>query len=132
MFVPFVVLVATSLWISRNAAARGHNFLNVLGAITAFVPIGLVAYLLLFASNNPRRHPPTRTERGALTVLLAGAASYLVGATTLPPDPYTQGIWLIGAFFGLLPVSYLVVYRRGYQLVTRPVTRRVNTLLGRE
>ncbi|ELZ91269.1 hypothetical protein C440_13184 [Haloferax mucosum ATCC BAA-1512] len=132
MFVPFVVLVATSLWVSQNAAARGHGFPNALGAITAFVPIGLVAYLLVFVGRNPRQQPPTRAERGALTVLCAGTASYSVGAITLPPDPYSQGRWLIVAFAGLLPVSYLVVYRRGYRVVTRPVVRRVRAQFGRE
>ncbi|KAB1194475.1 hypothetical protein GJR96_13895 [Haloferax sp. MBLA0076] len=132
MFVPLVVLVATSLWISQNAAARGHRFPNLLGAILAFVPVGVVAYLLVFVPNNPRQRPPTTTERWALTVLLAGAGSFLVGSVGLPPDPSSQGFWFVVAYVGLLPLSHLVVYRRGYRHVTRPVARRVSGLRSHE
>ncbi|CQR50208.1 MULTISPECIES: hypothetical protein [Haloferax] len=130
-FVPVVVLVATSLWVSQNAAARGHGFPNLLGALVAFVPVGLVAYLLFFVSGSSRRRPPSRTERAALAVMLAGVASY-AGAFTLPPDPFTQGRWLIVAFVALLPVAYVVVYRRGHRVVTEPLRRQVRQRLGRQ
>jgi hypothetical protein len=132
LFVPFVVLVSTSLWISQNAAARGHRFPNLLGAILAFVPVGVVAYLLVFVTGNPRQRAPTKAERGSFTVLLAGVASYLVGAFGAPPDPYSLGVWLVSGLFVALPVSYIVVYRRGHRVVTRPVTRWVDARRGRE
>ncbi|ELZ98664.1 hypothetical protein [Haloferax sulfurifontis] len=131
-FVPVVVLVATSLWVSQNAAARGHGFPDLLGALVAFVPVGLVAYLLFFVSGSSRRRPPSRTERAALAVMLAGVSSYAGGAFTLPPDPFTQGRWLIVAFVALLPVSYVVVYRRGHRVVTRPVRRQIRARIGHE
>lgn len=131
-FVPVVVLVATSLWVSQNAAARGHGFPNLLGALVAFVPVGLVAYLLFFVSGSSRRRPPSRTERAALAVMLAGVASYVADAFTLPPDPFTQGRGLIVAFAAALPVSYLVVYRRGHRVVTEPLRRQVRQRLGRQ
>jgi hypothetical protein len=130
-FVPLLVLVSTSVWVSQNAAARGYRFPNVLGVILALVPIGLLAYLVSFAPSTQREHPPTRAERGALTTMLAGVASYLVATIGLPPDPYTQGAGLTLTYICLLPVSHVVVYRRGYRRVTHPLRDAVSNVRER-
>ncbi|WP_410764891.1 hypothetical protein [Haloferax sp. DFSO60] len=130
-FVPMLVVVSTSMWVSQNAKARGYRFPNVLGVILALVPIGLLAYLISFAPSTHRESPPTRAERGALTVMLAGVAAYLVGTVGLPPDPYTQGAGLTLTYICLLPISHLVVYRRGYRRVADPLRTAASQLRGR-
>lgn len=118
--VPFALVVVVTLlsvfyWVSRDAAARGSSSPSLWGASAALSGVVGLYYLFVYAPGRERSVLPTRGERAAATVIVADVAAMVVGATLAPPDPFTQLVWWLPSIALLLPVSYLLVYRRGYR-----------------
>ncbi|SEK63957.1 hypothetical protein [Haloferax larsenii] len=125
------LVVAESVWLSENSAARGHRFPNVLGALLAVIPIGALAYLVAYRPEHPRMRPASPAERVALTVFFAAVGSFAaVGLFPASPLGLRELLYPLGLVV-LLPLSHLVVYRRGYRVVTSPVSRQVAALRRR-
>lgn len=110
-----VTLLAVPAWVSRDAAARGSSAPTLWGWAAVLGGVVGLYYLFVYAPRRERSTPPAAGERAAAATVVADVAAMLVGATLAPPDPYTQAVWWLGAFLLLLPVSYLLVYRRGYR-----------------
>ncbi|ELZ85916.1 hypothetical protein C453_08873 [Haloferax elongans ATCC BAA-1513] len=126
------LVVAESVWLSENAAARGHGFPNLLGALLAVIPIGALAYLVAYCPAHPRTHSPSAAERVALTVFFAAAGSFaVVGSFPVSPPGLRELLYPLGLVV-FLPFSHLVVYRRGYRVVTSPAGRQVAVFRRRQ
>lgn len=110
-----VTLLSMSYWVSRDAAARGSSSPFLWGVSAALGGIVGLYYLFVYRPGRERSAPPTRGERVAGTVIVADVAAMFVGAFLAPPDPFTQLVWWLRTFVPLLPVAYLLVYRRGYR-----------------
>ncbi|WP_231186096.1 hypothetical protein [Haladaptatus sp. DYF46] len=119
IFIPFLLvsvvgIVSFSYWMRWDATARGSSsplYWAVLGPI--FWPAALY-YLLVVRRANERRYPPTRWQglAGILTISYIGAM--VPGFIFGPPDPFTQVLYTSVYFAILLPITYLLVYRRRY------------------
>ncbi|WP_396612866.1 hypothetical protein ACH9L7_06230 [Haloferax sp. S1W] len=128
----WILVVASSVWLSRNAAARDHRFPNLLGALLVVIPIGVLAYLVAYCPKHPRTGPASPAERGALAVFFAAGGSFAtVGQLPFSLPGLRELLYPVG-FVVLLPLTHLVVYRRGYRVVTDPISRRAAALHRRE
>lgn len=112
-----VTLSAVPFWVSQDAAARGSSAPTLWGAAAVLSGVVGLYYVFVYRAGRERSVPPTRGERVAATAVVADVGAMLVAATLAPPDPYTQATWWVGTFVLLLPVAYLLVYRRGYRLL---------------
>ena len=106
------VLVATGAWVALDARARGSNYPGVWGVFAPFSGIVLAYYLLWWRRGRSRARPPSRPERTAATVVVAGIGGMIVGSLVSPPDPTSQLTVWPAAFACCLPVGFWLVERR--------------------
>ncbi|TKX62098.1 hypothetical protein EXE48_05350 [Halorubrum sp. ASP1] len=107
-----LVWVAIGAWVNFDAHARGSDHPGVWGVLAPLSGIVLLYYLLWWRPGRGRRYPPSRWERGAAAVAVAGPAGLVAASLVSPPDPASQlTVWPV-AFAGCLPLAYLVVGRR--------------------
>ena len=105
------VWVAIGAWVNFDAHARGSDHPRFWGGVAPVSGIVLAYYLLWWRPGRTRRYPPSRWERVAATVAVAGPAGLVVGSLVSPPDPMSQlTVWPV-AFACCLPVAYWVVGR---------------------
>jgi hypothetical protein len=119
LLVSVVGIVSFSYWMRWDATARGSSsplYWAVLGPI--FWPAALY-YLLVVRRANERRYRPTRWQglAGIFTISYIGAM--VLGFVLGPPDPFTQVLCTSVYFLILLPITYLLVYRRRYGRLPR-------------
>lgn len=108
-------VLAVAYAVARDADARGSAVPTVWGVgSVACWPAG-VFYLLVYARRRTRSRPPSRGERLAATVAVAGLVAVALVAVVAPPDPFTQLRWVGVAGPLLLVPGYALVYRRGYR-----------------
>ncbi|OYR73146.1 hypothetical protein DJ71_19770 [Halorubrum sp. E3] len=106
------VLAATGAWVTLDARARGSAHPVAWGVLAPVSGIAIACYLLWWRRGRPRESPPSRRERTAATVTVAGVGGLVAGSLVSPPDPASQlTVWPI-AFACCLPVAYWVVRRR--------------------
>jgi len=106
------VLAATGAWVSFDARARGSNYPAVWGVFAPVSGIVLAYYLLWWRRGRSRARPPSRWERSAAAVAVAGVGGMILGSLVSPPDPAAQlTVWPV-AFACCLPVAYWVVEKR--------------------
>jgi uncharacterized membrane protein HdeD (DUF308 family) len=106
------VLLATGVWVNFDAHARGSAYPAFWGVITPLSGIVLLYYLLWWRRGRSRRYPPSRWERSAAAVVVAGLGGLIASAVLSPPDPVTQmTVWPV-AFACCLPVAYWLVTKR--------------------
>lgn len=107
-----LVWVAIGAWVNFDAHARGSDRPGFWGVLAPVSGVVLLYYLLWWRPGRARRYPPSRWERVAATVAVAGPAGLVVGSLVSPPDPISQlTVWPV-AFAGCLPVAYWAVRRR--------------------
>ena len=106
------VWVAIGAWVNFDAHARGSDHPGIWGVLAPLSGVVLAYYLLWWRRGRARRYPPSRWERAAAVVVLAGVGGLVAGSLVSPPDPISQlTVWPV-AFAGCLPVAYWVVRRR--------------------
>jgi hypothetical protein len=107
-----LVWVAIGAWVSFDAHARGSDRRGFWGVLAPLSGVVLFYYLLWWRRGRSREYPPSRWERSAATVTVAGVGGLVAGSLVSPPDPASQlTVWPI-AFACCLPVGYWVVRRR--------------------
>jgi uncharacterized membrane protein HdeD (DUF308 family) len=107
-----VVLLATGVWVDADARARGSSHPVVWGVFAPLSGIVLTYYLLWWRRGRSREWPPSRSERAAATVVVAGIGGLIAGSLVSPPDPASQlAVWPV-AFACCLPLAYWLVRRR--------------------
>jgi len=74
------VLLATGVWVSADARARGSRHPVVWGVFAPISGIVLGYYLLWWRRGRPREYPPSRPERAAATVVVAGIGGMIAGS----------------------------------------------------
>ncbi|WP_321169256.1 hypothetical protein [Halorubrum sp. LN27] len=106
------VLMATGVWINFDAHARGSDYPAFWGVVAPLSGVVLLYYLLWWRRGRSREHPPSRWERSAAAVAVAGIGGMIVGSLVSPPDPIAQMIVWPFAFVCCLPVAYWLVRTR--------------------
>jgi len=105
-------LVAIGMWVNFDAHARGSGRPWFWGVLAPVSGVMLFYYLFWWRRGRSRRYPPSRWERAAATVAVAGFGGFVAGALVSPPDPTSQlTVWPV-AFACCLPVAYWLVRRR--------------------
>jgi len=106
------VLMSTGVWVNFDAHAHGSDYPAFWGVFAPISGIVLLYYLLWWRRGRSREYPPSRWERGAAAVTVAGLGGLIVGSLVSPPDPVAQmTVWPI-AFAACLPVAYWLVWAR--------------------
>jgi len=106
------VWLASGVWVNLDAHARGSDYPAVWGVFAPLSGIVLFYYLLWWRRGRSREYPPSRWERSAATVTVAGVGGLVGGSLVSPPDPTSQlTVWPV-AFACCLPIAYWAVRRR--------------------
>ncbi|WP_066412900.1 hypothetical protein [Halorubrum aethiopicum] len=106
------VWAASGVWVNFDAHARGSDYPAVWGIFAPLSGVVLFYYLLWWRRGRPRQWPPSRSERAAATVVVAGIGGLIAGSLVSPPDPASQlTVWPV-TFACCLPVAYWLVRRR--------------------
>jgi hypothetical protein len=112
-------LLATGVWISRDAASRESDQPLAWGILSVLAaPVALPYYFYLRSRGSklgPRRSPPTASDRALATWASAGVATVVGSSLVAPPDPITGSLYAAVGLVVALPVAYLLVYRGGYR-----------------
>ena len=109
--------------ISRDARARDSDQPGTWAlAVVVALPLALPYYaysVSLTQRLGARATPPDHIDRLLATWANGCLGAILAGSVLAPPDPFSQlrAVWL--ALVVSLPVSYLLVYRGGSQLVLK-------------
>ena len=107
-----LVWVAIGAWVNFDAHARGSDHPGIWGVSAPVSGLVLAYYLLWWRRGRSREYPPSRWERAAATVTVAGVGGLVAGSLVSPPDPASQlTVWPV-AFACCLPVAYWVVQAR--------------------
>ena len=105
------VWLASGVWVNFDSHARGSDHPGLWGVLAPLSGVVLFFYLLWWRRGRSREYPPSRWERSAATVTVAGVGGLVAGSLVSPPDPISQlTVWPI-AFAGCLPAAYRAVRR---------------------
>ncbi len=99
-------------WTYLDAKARGSGKVSYLWgmAVTGFIPL-VLGYLYFRSHIGDRESPTSPTERTLAVWAIGAIMAVIVAPLAAPPDPITQGWYLLGLF----PVGIIV----GYAIVNR-------------
>ena len=107
-------LISTAVWTYLDAKARGDSWAIPWGISAVLVFPVLLLYLLVRDRLGERSHPPSRTQRVALVVLLGCLGTFVAGSVLSPPDPVTQLSTVVVLFPVVLAAAWLAErYWRG-------------------
>lgn len=106
--IALVGLVSTAVWTYLDAKARtGSGAVLWAIGVVLFYPV-LLVYLLVRDHLGERSHPPDRTQRVALVLLLGCLGAILSGGMLSPPDPIVQVYTVVAVFPVVVAVVWLL------------------------
>ena len=111
-------LVSAAVWTYLDAKARDDSWaiLWVIGVVLAF-PV-LLIYLLVRNRLGERSHPPDRSQRVALVLLLGCLGTFVGGSMLSPPDPVSQ-LSTVVVLFPVVLAAVWLAERYGRDVLSR-------------
>ncbi|GAA0517624.1 hypothetical protein SAMN04488066_11094 [Halorubrum aquaticum] len=100
-----VVWVATGAWVVLDARARGSAHPFLWGVLAPLSGILLLYYMLWWRRGHAREADPSRWERRAAVVALAGFGGLIGSIAASPADPVVQMLAWPVVFVCCLPVA---------------------------
>lgn len=108
-----IIIASTSYLIYIDALNRGSRSAIMWGIAGAFIPVMFI-YISYKSKIGPRSTYATQNERLIGTIWFSAVFAMIVAVGFAPPDPLTQGYYLLYAYPPGLLLGYLLIGKNGW------------------